>query len=47
MDHRRMAFNQSISKYLQLNIIECDESLKSQSTNKKASLPKDMGYGWL
>lgn len=40
----------SISKYLQLKIIDCDESGKSQSTNKKTSLPvidKDMGYDWL
>lgn len=40
----------SISKYLQWNIIDCDESVKSQSTNKKSSLPvidKDMGYDWL
>lgn len=40
----------SISKYLQLNIIDCDESVKSQSTNKKASLPviyKEMAYDWL
>lgn len=40
----------SISKYLQLNNIDRDESVKSQSTSKKSSLPvsdKDMGYDWL